>query len=83
MPDNIKLKHDLQTFLFDEELGLSKEIQEFLYNITEENANDFARNYLIKTDEEWKNFYNSKRTLESYQTEFDCLKEIYQNKKIL
>lgn len=64
-------------YLFDENLGLSKEIQDVLYNITEKNADDFARNYLVKTDEEWKIFHHSKRTLESCRAEFDSLKELY------
>ncbi len=64
-------------YLFDEKFGLSKEIQDILYNITEKNADDFARNYLVKTDEEWKKFHHSKRTLESCKAEFKCLKELY------
>ena len=68
-------------YLFDEKLGLSKEVQDLLYNITEENTDDFARNYLVKTDEEWKNFHHSKRTLESCRKEFDSLEEIYQHNK--
>ena len=67
--------------LFGEKLGLSKEIQDILYNITEKTADDFARNYLVKTDEEWKNFHHSKRTLESCRIEFDCLKELYKTNK--
>lgn len=68
-------------YLFDEKLGLSKEIQDILYNITEDNAEDFGRNFLVKTDEEWKNFYPSRRTLESCRTEFECLKNIYKSQK--
>lgn len=68
-------------YLFDEHFGLSNKIQEILYNITEENADEFGRNYLVKTDAEWDNFHPSKRTLESCQKEFDCLKTIYKNKK--
>ena len=74
---NRKIAIDGNPYLFDEKFGLSKEVQKLLYNITEENANDFARNYLVKTDEEWKNFHPSRRTLESCCIEFDCLKEIY------
>ena len=72
---------DGNPYLFDEKLGLSKEMQDILYNITEDNAEDFAKNYLIKTDEEWKNFHPSKRTLESCKIEFDCLKNIYNSQK--
>lgn len=68
-------------YLFDEKLGLSKEVQDMLYNITEENADDFARNYLVKTDEEWKAFHHSKRTPESCREEFDSLREIYERNK--
>jgi len=74
---NQKIAISGNPFLFDEKLGLSKEIQDILYNITEKNADDFARNYLVKTDEEWKYFHNSKRTLESCRKEFDKLKEFY------
>lgn len=64
-------------YLFDENLGLSKKIQGILSDITAENADDFARNYLVKTDEEWQKFHHSKRTLESCRVEFDRLKELY------
>ena len=68
-------------YLFDEHFGLSSKIQGMLYNITEENAEDFARNYLVKTKEEWENFHPSRRTLDSCQKEFDALKEIYIEQK--
>lgn len=68
-------------YLFDEHFGLSNEIQKILYNITIENADDFARNYLIKTDAEWENFHHSQRTLESCRVEFDSLKRIYETNK--
>ncbi len=68
-------------YLFDEKYGLTEAMQNTLYNITEENAEDFARNYLIKTEEEYKNFHNSKRTIESCRLELDSLKKIYENKK--
>ncbi len=68
-------------YLFDEHLGLSEKIQKVLYNITEETADDFARNYLVKTDEEWKNFHHSKRTLDSCREELEGLKKIYQEQK--
>lgn len=68
-------------YLFDENLGLSKEIQDILYNITEENADNFAKNYLIKTDEEWKKFHHSKRTIESCKEEFNALKNFYKKEK--
>lgn len=68
-------------YLFDEKLGLSKEIQDILQNITAENADDFARNYLVKTDEEWKRFHHSQRTIESCQEEFESLKQLYHANK--
>lgn len=74
---NNKIAISGNPFLFDEKLGLSGEIQDILYNITEKNADDFARNYLVKTDEEWKYFHHSKRTIESCREEFDKLKEFY------
>lgn len=67
-------------YLFDEKLGLSEKIQNILYNITEETAEDFGRNYLVKTDFEWAGFHTSKRTLESCKAEFDSLKKIYEQK---
>jgi biotin synthesis protein BioG len=78
---NNKIAISGNPYLFDEHYGLSGEIQDVLYNITEENADDFTRNYLIKTDEEYKNFHISRRTLESCREEFDCLKRIYFDKK--
>ncbi len=74
-----KIAMDGNPYLFDEKLGLSKEIQDVLKNITEENAESFARNYLVKTNEEWENFHPSKRTLESCREEFDSLRKIYNN----
>lgn len=68
-------------YLFDEHFGLPQKIQELLYNITEDTADDFARNYLVKTDDEWKNFHHSKRSLESCRHEFDRLKKIYNERK--
>ena len=68
-------------YLFDEYLGLSKEIQKLLYNVNENNADEFARNYLIETDEEWKKFHHSKRTTESCKREFNSLKELYKINK--
>ena len=68
-------------YLFDEHFGLSEKTQDFLCNITEETAEDFARNYLVKTEEEYSNFHNSGRTLESCSKEFDCLKQLYELKK--
>ena len=67
-------------YLFDEKLGLSKKMQNILYNITEETAEDFGKNYLVKTDKEWANFHPSRRTLESCKAEFDSLKKIYEQK---
>lgn len=68
-------------YLFDEHFGLSDNIQKVLYGVTAETADDFARNYLVKTDEEWKNFHHSKRTVESCQTEFENLKALYKTHK--
>ena len=68
-------------YLFDEHFGLSKKIQELLFNINENNADEFARNYLIKTDEEWEKFHPSKRTIESCKIELNSLKELYKTNK--
>ena len=74
---NKKIAISGNPYLFDERLGLSKKNQDILYNINEENADNFARNYLVKTDEEWEIFHHSKRTLDSCKREFDSLKELY------
>lgn len=78
---NKKIAIDGNPYLFDEYYGLSKNMQNILYNITEENADNFARNYLVKTDAEWENFHPSKRTLKSCQIEFDSLRKIYNSNK--
>lgn len=78
---NRKIAISGNPYLFDEHFGLSGAIQDYLYNITEETADEFARNYLVKTEKEWENFHPSKRTLESCRAEFDCIKRIYQAKK--
>ena len=68
-------------YLFDEHLGLTEKIQDILYNVTEENADEFAKNYLVKTDYEYEHFHPSKRTIDSCRMELDCLKKIYQAHK--
>ena len=68
-------------YLFDEYFGLSDNIQNMLRNVTVENAEDFAKNYLIKTNDEWANFHPSQRTIESCETELSCLKKLYQDNK--
>lgn len=78
---NKKIVIDGNPYLFDEHFGLSSDIQNLLYNISEENAQDFAKNYLIKTEQEWNNFHISKRSLESCKVEFDSLKELYVTNK--
>ncbi len=78
---NKKIAISGNPYLFDEHFGLSNEIQDVLYNITEDNAEAFARNYLVKTDKEWNNFHISKRTLESCREEFDSLKALYRTNK--
>ena len=64
-------------YLFDEDLGLSKDMQNYLYNLTEDDFEQFIKDYLVKTEEEYKNFHPSKRTLSSCQNELDELKKIY------
>ena len=68
-------------YLFNEYFGLSKDIQDILYGINENNADEFARNYLVKTDEEWKIFHHSQRTIKSCKQEFENLKIIYDKNK--
>jgi len=74
---NRKIAISGNPYLFDEKLGLSIEIQDILYNITANNVDIFARNYLVKTDDEWKKFHHSKRTLDSCKIEFENLKNLY------
>ena len=78
---NKKIALSGNPYLFDEHFGLSDNIQKVLCSVTVETADDFARNYLVKTDEEWKNFHNSKRTVESCQMEFENLKALYKTHK--
>lgn len=78
---NKKIAISGNPYLFDEQLGLSNKIQNVLCNITVETADDFAKNYLIKTDTEWQKFHHSKRTLDSCKEEFDSLKNIYKTNK--
>lgn len=78
---NRKIAISGSPYLFDEYFGLSEEIQKILCNVTIENADDFAKNYLVKTDDEWKKFHHSKRAIESCKTEFNSLKNFYQIQK--
>lgn len=78
---NKKIAVSGNPYLFDEHFGLSQKTQDFLCNITEETADDFAKNYLVKTEEEYANFHNSKRTLDSCEREFEYLKQLYETKK--
>ncbi len=78
---NTKIAISGNPYLFDENIGLSKKVQTLLCNITEDNADDFALNYLIKTEEERNLFHHSKRTLESCRAEFENLKQIYDMSK--
>lgn len=74
---NKKLALSGNPYLFDDHFGISESIQEVLCSVTEENADEFLRNYLIKSDEEYKNFHCAKRSIESCNTEFNALKKIY------
>ncbi len=78
---NKKIAISGNPYLFDNKFGLSDRMQKALYNITEETADDFAKNYLIKTNEELKLFHHSKRTIDSCKAEFNSLKSIYNTYK--
>ena len=78
---NTKIAMNGNPFIFDEHFGLSKDIQKLLYNQNEETADEFARNYLLKTDEEYKNFHHSRRTVKSCREEFENLKKLYKENK--
>ena len=66
-------------YLFDEELGLSAAVLKILRGVTIDTCDAFARDYLVMTDEEYNNFHNSHRTLESCEVELDALEKIYKN----
>lgn len=68
-------------YLFDEDLGLSKEVVNLLKNVDETNCDDFAQNYLIMTEEEAKLFNGGKRTIESCRKELDFLEKLYKSEK--
>ena len=68
-------------YLFDEKLGLSKKVIKFLKNINEENCDDFAKNSLVMTDEEYKIFNGGTRSVESCRQELNSLEEIYLSQK--
>ena len=74
---NKKIAISGNPYLFDEHYGLSSKMLEIFRQINEENCDDFARNYLVKTDEEYNNFHPSKRTLESCNLELEALEKIY------
>lgn len=78
---NKKIAIDGNPNLFDEYFGISKDMQNVLYNVTLETADDFLKNYLVKTEEEYKNFHPAQRTIESCKAEFDSLKKIYSTHK--
>lgn len=77
---NKKIAMSGNPYLFDKKLGLSESMQKTLYELTEDCCEEFARNYLVKTEEEYLNFHNAKRTLESCRREFTALKNIYMQK---
>lgn len=76
---NKKIAISGNPYLLDEYYGLSSEILETFRQINEDNCDDFARNYLVKTDEEYNNFHPSKRTFESCNLELDALEKIYKD----
>ncbi len=76
-----KLALDGNPYLFDEYFGLSKKMQEILYSVNEENADEFAKNYLVKTQDEIEKFNHSKRTIDSSRAEFRALAEFYKINK--
>ena len=81
---NKKIAISGNPYLFNKKYGLSENIQDILSSITKKNADDFARNYLVKTDEEWKKYHHSKRSLDNCKDEFYSLKDFYitNNQKI-
>ena len=71
--------------LTDEELKVWTDFEE-AYSKANDSYNK-ARNYDLmrserdKTDEEWKKFHHSKRTIESCKEEFNALKNFYKKEK--
>lgn len=78
---NKKIAMSGNPYLFDEKFGLSKETQKVLSSVTLENQDEFVKNYLIFSENEYKNFHPSKRSIESCQKEFEALKNLYKCEK--
>lgn len=74
---NRKIAISGNPYLFDEKLGLSKEVLTFLRGVDENNCDDFAKNYLVMTDDEYKNFNGGKRSIQSCREELTALQNIY------
>lgn len=70
-------------YLFDEKLGLSKEIIKTFREITLDNYLEFRRKYMVFSNEEYEKYnqLESLRTIESCEEELNALEKIYQEKK--
>lgn len=70
-------------YLFDERLGISAENIKVFKAISLDNYLDFRRKYMVVTDEEYERYnkLESLRTIESCQSELECLQRFYNKYK--
>ena len=70
-------------YLFDENLGISKETIQVFKDITLDNYLDFRKKYMVFSDEEYERYnrLESLRTIESCENELKVLQRLYDEKK--
>ena len=70
-------------YLFDENLGLSKQTVNILASVNLDNYLEFRRRYMVETDEEFEEYnrLQSLRSVESCAGELNFLKELYASRK--
>jgi len=82
---NIKQKVAIcgNPYLFDENIGLTKEIVTEFRNINLNNYLNFRRKYMVETEKEFEQYnkLQSQRSLESCMSELDFLEKIYIQEK--
>ena len=82
---NIKQKIAISgnPYLFDEKLGLTKNLVREFKEINLDNYLDFRRKYMVETDEEYEKYnkLQSLRSLESCMNELDVLENLYEKEK--
>lgn len=70
-------------YLFDENLGISKETIQVFKDITLDNYLDFRKKYMVFSDDEYERYnkLESLRTIESCENELKSLQRLYNEKK--